>query len=55
MTALAAALTAVQASWVHPPHRTGATGGPPAATPAGQDDYLRRLGKIEGQVRGLQR
>jgi len=22
---------------------------------SGKDDYLRRLGKIEGQVRGLQR
>jgi DNA-binding FrmR family transcriptional regulator len=30
-------------------------GGPPAATPSGKDDYLRRLGKIEGQVRGLQK
>ena len=30
-------------------------GGPPTATPSGKDDYLRRLGKIEGQVRGLQK
>ena len=52
MTAVAAALPEVRlAGECSPPHRIGAT----RRTARGKDDYLRRLHKIEGQVRGLQK
>jgi DNA-binding FrmR family transcriptional regulator len=38
-----------------PPPRTGATRRSSRGYASGKDDYLRRLGKIEGQVRGLQK
>ncbi len=38
-----------------PPARTGASARTARGYASGKDDYLRRLRKIEGQVRGLQR
>lgn len=38
-----------------PPRRTGAVPRPARGYASGKDDYLARLRKIEGQVRGLQR
>src|SRR5216683_235725 len=38
-----------------PPRRTGAAPRPARGYASGKDDYLTRLRKIEGQVRGLQR
>ncbi len=38
-----------------PPRRTGSAPRPARGYASGKDDYLARLGKIEGQVRGLQR
>jgi CsoR family transcriptional regulator, copper-sensing transcriptional repressor len=38
-----------------PPPRTGATQRSARGYASGKDDYLRRLRKIEGQVRGLQK
>ena len=38
-----------------PPRRTGATARAARGYASGKDDYLRRLRKIEGQVRGLQK
>jgi DNA-binding FrmR family transcriptional regulator len=38
-----------------PPARTGATRRSARGYASGKDDYLRRLRKIEGQVRGLQK
>ena len=53
MTAVAAdATVAVECS---PPLRTGTTPRPARGYASGKEDYLRRLRKIEGQVRGLQR
>jgi DNA-binding FrmR family transcriptional regulator len=39
----------------HPPARSGATPRSVRGYASGKDDYLRRLRKIEGQVRGLQK
>jgi DNA-binding FrmR family transcriptional regulator len=39
----------------HPPLRTGATPRSARGYASGKQDYLRRLRKIEGQVRGLQK
>jgi CsoR family transcriptional regulator, copper-sensing transcriptional repressor len=38
-----------------PPPRTGASPRTARGYASGKDDYLRRLRKIEGQVRGLQK
>lgn len=38
-----------------PPPRIGATTRSARGYASGKEDYLRRLRKIEGQVRGLQR
>jgi DNA-binding FrmR family transcriptional regulator len=38
-----------------PPERTGATPRTARGYASGKEDYLRRLRKIEGQVRGLQK
>ena len=38
-----------------PPLRTGVTQRPARGYASGKEDYLRRLRKIEGQVRGLQK
>jgi DNA-binding FrmR family transcriptional regulator len=38
-----------------PPLHTGATARPARGYASGKQDYLRRLRKIEGQVRGLQK
>jgi DNA-binding FrmR family transcriptional regulator len=38
-----------------PPRRTGATPRTARGYASGREDYLRRLRKIEGQVRGLQK
>ena len=38
-----------------PPLRTGATARSARGYASGKEDYLRRLRKIEGQVRGLQK
>jgi DNA-binding FrmR family transcriptional regulator len=56
MTAVAAALPEVRlAGECSPPHRAGATRRTSRGYASGKEDYLRRLRKIEGQVRGLQR
>ena len=56
MTAVAAALPEVRpAGECSPPHRTGATRRTARGYASGKDDYLRRLRKVEGQVRGLQK
>src|SRR6266487_1393863 len=56
MTAVAAALPEVRlAGECSPPHRTGATRRTARGYASGKEDYLRRLRKIEGQVRGLQK
>jgi DNA-binding FrmR family transcriptional regulator len=38
-----------------PPHRTGATRRTARGYASGKEDYLRRLRKVEGQVRGPQK
>src|SRR6266581_323759 len=56
MTAVAAALPEVRlAGECSPPHRTGATRRTARGYASGKEDYLQRLRKIEGQVRGLQK
>jgi len=56
MTAAAAALPEVRpADPCRPPRRTGATRRTSRGYASGKDDYLRRLRKIEGQVRGLEK
>jgi CsoR family transcriptional regulator, copper-sensing transcriptional repressor len=52
VTANANARLAVECS---PPPRTGATPRSTRGYASGKEDYLRRLRKIEGQVRGLQK
>jgi DNA-binding FrmR family transcriptional regulator len=55
MTALAVSARAEQPPRCAPPRRTGATPRTARGYASGKDDYLRRLRKIEGQVRGLQK
>ena len=47
--------TATLAPECVPPLRTGASPRTARGYASGKDDYLRRLRKIEGQVRGLQK
>ena len=54
MTAITASTDDLQASECIPPSRTRSTR-PQRGYASGKDDYLRRLRKIEGQVRGLQK
>jgi DNA-binding FrmR family transcriptional regulator len=54
MTAVATGTDRLQASECHPPPRTGPSR-PQRGYASGKEDYLRRLSKIEGQVRGLQK
>jgi DNA-binding FrmR family transcriptional regulator len=49
------AATALLVPGCSPPSRTGATTRTARGYASGKDDYLRRLRKIEGQVRGLQK
>jgi DNA-binding FrmR family transcriptional regulator len=55
VTALAVGGDGLQVSGCSPPLRTGATRRAARGYASGKDDYLRRLGQIEGQVRGLQK
>jgi CsoR family transcriptional regulator, copper-sensing transcriptional repressor len=54
MTAVIASTDGLQASECNRPPRTGSTR-PQRGYASGKEDYLRRLRKIEGQVRGLQK
>jgi DNA-binding FrmR family transcriptional regulator len=54
MTAVTASADRLLAGECRPPPRTGATR-PQRGYASGKQDYLRRLRKIEGQVRGLQK
>ncbi len=54
MTAVTASTDGLQASECSPPPGTGSTR-PQRGYASGKEDYLRRLRKIEGQVRGLQK
>jgi DNA-binding FrmR family transcriptional regulator len=54
MTAVTASTDDRQTSECSPPPRTGSTR-PQRGYASGKEDYLRRLRKIEGQVRGLQK
>ena len=53
MTTVTAHVDLLQAVECHPP-RTG-PGRPQRGYASGKQDYLRRLRKVEGQVRGLQK
>jgi DNA-binding FrmR family transcriptional regulator len=55
MTAAAARDAGPQAIECGPPARNGATRRTVRGYASGRQDYLRRLRKIEGQVRGLQK
>jgi CsoR family transcriptional regulator, copper-sensing transcriptional repressor len=55
MTAAAARDAGPQAIECGPPTRNGATRRTVRGYASGKQDYLRRLRKIEGQVRGLQK
>jgi DNA-binding FrmR family transcriptional regulator len=55
VTAVAVGGDGLRASECGPPTRTGATRRAARGYASGKEDYLRRLRKIEGQVRGLQR
>jgi DNA-binding FrmR family transcriptional regulator len=55
MTALNASTDGQQADECRPPPGTGSARRPVRGYAHGKDDYLRRLRRIEGQVRGLQR
>ena len=55
MTATAALRDSQPAPECHPPRRTGAPPRSARGYASGKEDYLRRLRKIEGQVRGLQK
>jgi DNA-binding FrmR family transcriptional regulator len=55
VTAVAADGMASLAVECSPPPRTGATSRSARGYASGKQDYLRRLRKIEGQVRGLQK
>ena len=52
---MTAAATGMLVPGCSPPSRTGATTRTARGYASGKDDYLRRLRKIEGQVRGLQK
>src|SRR6266516_3717382 len=54
MTAITASTDGQLATQCSPPPRTGSTR-PQRGYACGKEDYLRRLAKIEGQVRGLQK
>ena len=54
MTAVAASAVGLQAGECHPPPGPGSAR-PQRGYASGKEDYLRRLRKIEGQVRGLQK
>jgi DNA-binding FrmR family transcriptional regulator len=54
MTAVTASTDDRQTSECSPPPSTGSTR-PQRGYASGKEDYLRRLRKIEGQVRGLQK
>ncbi|HUY51901.1 MAG TPA: metal-sensitive transcriptional regulator [Streptosporangiaceae bacterium] len=53
MTAVQAAVTAAECG--PPPGRPGSRPRPARGYASGKEDYLARLRKIEGQVRGLQK
>ena len=55
MTAVIDTAAGWQAPECSPPRRTGATPRTARGYASGKEDYLRRLRKIEGQVRGLQK
>jgi DNA-binding FrmR family transcriptional regulator len=55
VTTVAARGDGLQAIECSPPPRTGATRRTARGYASGKQDYLRRLRKIEGQVRGLQK
>jgi CsoR family transcriptional regulator, copper-sensing transcriptional repressor len=55
VTATTAVCDGRAAAECSPPPRTGATRRTVRGYASGKDDYLRRLRKIEGQVRGLQK
>ena len=55
MTTVVADPSAGLAAECSPPLRTGATARSARGYASGKQDYLRRLRKIEGQVRGLQK
>ena len=55
MTAVIADSDAGPVDECSPPPRTGATSRSARGYASGKEDYLRRLRKIEGQVRGLQK
>lgn len=55
MTAVTASSGRRQAGECSPPPRTPSASRPARGYASGKDDYLTRLRKIEGQVRGLQR
>jgi CsoR family transcriptional regulator, copper-sensing transcriptional repressor len=55
MTAVPAADRGLRAIECGPPPRTAATRRTARGYASGKEDYLRRLRKIEGQVRGLQK
>jgi Metal-sensitive transcriptional repressor len=54
MTTVMARAGRMQASECNPPPRT-LPSRPQRGYASGKDDYLRRLRKIEGQIRGLQK
>jgi CsoR family transcriptional regulator, copper-sensing transcriptional repressor len=54
MTSVTASADGLQISECSPPPSTGATR-PQRGYASGKEDYLRRLRKVEGQVRGLQK
>jgi DNA-binding FrmR family transcriptional regulator len=55
MTAVTAHADGLRASECNPPPLAGSAPRPVRGYAHGKEDYLRRLRKIEGQVRGLQR
>ena len=55
MTTMVTGTGASVAAECSPPLRTGATARSARGYASGKQDYLRRLRKIEGQVRGLQK
>ena len=55
MTTIATGTSAGLAAECSPPPRTGTTARSARGYASGKQDYLRRLRKIEGQVRGLQK
>ena len=55
MTTLAMSLSGPRAAECGPPDRAGTTPRTARGYASGKEDYLRRLRKIEGQIRGLQK